>query len=120
MNVKNSFFICLIVLGLSSCRKNDQTNTLSGKFNEISPISDRSQLEFTKPNILIKSETGSPFRDSFKYDIVNNKIFLTPVWAKDIETSEFEFRIIDHSKFKIQNLYPSIPEYPQSYMIYNK
>jgi hypothetical protein len=120
MNVRNVFFICLIVSGLSSCNKDDPTITLSGRFNEISPISGRSQLQFTKHNILVKSETAGTYRDSFKYEIINNKIRLTPAWIEDGETFELEFWILDNSTFKIQNLYPDIPERPQSYMIYEK
>jgi hypothetical protein len=118
--MKNSFFICLIVLGLSSCKKDVQAITLSGKYVEISPKYGRSQLEFTKHNILIKTETGGTSRDSFKYEIINSKIRLTPTWAGERGTYEFEFWILNDAKIKIQNLYATIPEMPPGYMIYEK
>jgi hypothetical protein len=119
--MRTFLFIGLTILvGLYSCSKDEHTIILSGKFNEISPVSGRSQPEFIWDQILIKSETGSTFSDTFKYEIINDKIKLLPAWTENSQITEFDIEIIDNARFKIQNLYSSIPEAPQSYMIYEK
>ncbi len=113
-------FFILALVGFSSCNKDSQNITLSGIFNEVSPVNGRSQLDFLGGNILIKSETGSSYRDTFIYKITKNKIELTSRSAINSGTYEFNFDLINNSKFQIQNLYPSIPEGSISYMTYEK
>jgi hypothetical protein len=57
--------------------------------------------------------------DEFTFIFTDNSIELTPTWVNNT-TVELELQIIDDSKFKIENLYPSIPKNPKTYMIFEK
>jgi hypothetical protein len=119
--VKRIFFLgAILCIGLYSCQKENQRVTLNGQFKEVLPVNGRSQLEFIRGNIVIKSEPGSSFKDSFSYEIGNGKIKLKPVWTNRYSATEFDYKIIFNVTFEIQNLYPSIPEFPKSYMTYKK
>ena len=118
--IKTALITIIALVGFSACSKDQQTISLSGKFNEMSPIMGRSQLEFIDGNLLIKSETGSIYRDTFFYKIENDKIKLTSTSPVNSNSDEFYFELLNNSKFKIQNLYPSIPEVPLTYMTYQK
>lgn len=119
--MKRLFFAGLtIFIILSSCNKNEDKSILpNGLFTEKSPIENRSQIEFINGNLMIKSEVGSSFRDTFNYEIFNSKIKLTPAWT-NASSSEFTFKMINISRFEIENLYPSIPESPTIFMTFEK
>ncbi len=78
------------------------------------------QLEFVSGNIMIKTETGSAYKDSFRYQLSTGSITLTPVWTNQFSPSPFDFQIIDGNTIKIQSLISQIPEKPRSYMIFKK
>ena len=105
---------------LAACNKNSSTSTVSGLYIENSPINGRSQLNFINGNLVIKTETGSNYADTFRYSITTAKIILTPNWTTQYSAQEFDFTKIDDRSFKIQNLYPSIPENPKTYMIFKR
>lgn len=113
----------LILIGIySSCNNDDDNNntqTLSGIYTETSPLNGRSQLNFVGGNTVIKTEQGNSAEDEFTYELQNNIIKLTPTFGNPT-TTEFEIEIMDNSKFKIENLYPSIPEDPTTYMTFEK
>lgn len=110
----------LLVLPIVSCKKDTNKISVSGVYIESSPVAGRSQLNFIKNNLVIKSETGSSFRDSFMYEILVGKIKLTPLWSNQNFGQQFDFEKIDQNTIKIENLYPSIPEAPKSHMIFKK
>lgn len=110
-----------IIIILSSCNKNDDNIVLpAGLFTEISPVKNRSQLEFLNRNLMIKSEIGSSIKDTFYYEVINDKIKLTPAKINQYLSSELAFKMISISKFEIGNLYPSIPESPMTFMTFEK
>jgi len=113
--------IALFFLIFSSCKK-EKTSVFHGLYIEASPIAGRSQLNFINSNLVIKTETGSSTKDSFYYSFTadTSKIILTPAWTNDYSEQPFDFEKIDENSFRIQNLYPSIPELPKSYMIFKK
>lgn len=114
------FLIALIIISsFSSCKK-DNSNSIRGLYIENSPVSGRSRLNFINGSLVIKSESGSNYADTFRYSILLTKIVLTPYWTNQYPPQEFEFEKIDDNTIRIQNLYPSIPESPKSYMIYKK
>jgi hypothetical protein len=45
---------------------------------------------------------------------------LTPTWTTQYSGQQFDFEKIDDKTIKIENLYPSIPEAPKSYMTFKK
>ena len=110
----------VLLVGFSNCHKDETIITLSGKYIEVLPVNGRSQIEFVSGNLLIKSETGSISQDTFRYEITKTKIKLTPTWPVNSGTTEFYFELINNWKFKIQNLYPGIPEAPLAYMTFQK
>lgn len=110
-----------IIIIMSSCDKNDDNLILpAGLFTEETPVKNRSQLEFLDKNLMIKSEVGSSSRDTFYYEVINDKIKLMPAWTNQYLSTEFYFKMISISKFEIQNLYPSIPESPMTFMTFEK
>jgi len=111
----------IFILGLSlfiSCKKD--TISVSGLYTENTPVAGRSQLNFISNNVLVKIETGSNYKDSFRYSISPGKILLTPIGTTQYSGQEFDFEKIDDNTVKIENLYPSIPESAKSYMIFKK
>jgi hypothetical protein len=121
--MKNLKIIALLFLiGIySSCNNDDDNNTqtLSGIYSETSPASGRSQMNFINGNTVIKSEPNTSSEDEFTYEIIGNVIKLTPTLNNTI-TQEFEIEIMNNSKFKIENLYPSVGINPTTYMTFEK
>jgi hypothetical protein len=110
----------IFILSFVACKKDNSTNSLSGLYTEVSPMSGRSQLKFISGNLVIKTEPSSSYSDTFKYSVTLTKITLTPNWTTQYPPQEFDFEKIDDKTIKIENLYPSIPEAPKSYMTYKK
>lgn len=117
--MKQLLKVIFIISFFAACKKNI-SSSIRGLYIEESPVNGRSQLNFINWNLVIKSERGSNYADTFKYLVIPKKILLTPKWTNQSSTQEFDFEKIDESTIKIQNLYPSIPESPKSYMIYKK
>ena len=105
--------LCLVV----SCKK-DSASNVHGLYTE--SVAGRSQLNFISSNVLIRTETGSGYKDTFYYSFSNGKILLTPAWTNQYPAQEFDFAITDENSFQIENLYPSLPETPKSYMMFKK
>jgi hypothetical protein len=113
----------LVVVGLSfialaSCKK-EAGSSFNGRYREASPVPGRSQLEFISNNRVVKMETGSIYKDTFDYSFSADKILLKAVWA-NYPTQQFDFKKLDELSFQIENLYPAIPEDPETYMIFKK
>jgi len=112
----------LFLIGIySSCHddNDNDTQTLSGIYKETSPVSNRCQLNFIDGNTVVKSESDTTTEDEFTYQINANVIKLTPTWDNN-STQEFKIEIINNSKFKIENLYPSVGMNPTTYMTFEK
>ena len=110
----------LLTLGFVSCKKDKTSNSVSGIYTETTPVAGRSQLNFINSGLVVKTETGSNYKDTFSYSILPGKILLKAIWSSQYPAQEFEFEKIDNNTFKIQNLYPGIPEAPISYMTFKK
>jgi hypothetical protein len=107
-------------LAFFSCKKDDSVSIeLSGKYSETVPKIGRSQLEFITGHKVVKTETGSSYRDTLVYEISGGTMKLTPVWDNSYST-QLDIEIVTNSKFIIENLYPSIPEYEKVYMTFEK
>ncbi len=111
----------VFIIGLISCSKNDDNlQKITGVFIEVSPVSERTEIEFlTENKMIINKSPQNGTGDEFTFTIIGNSIQLIPTWDNS-SSSEFEFEIISDSKFKIENLYPDIPENPKTYMIFEK
>lgn len=121
--MKQLFVIAVLFFFIfSSCKKDKTPSDFHGLYIEASPIAGRSQLNFINSKLVIKTEPGSSYKDTFYYSFTadTTKIILTPSWTNEYSGQIFDFEKIDESSFKIENLYPSIPELPESYMIFKK
>ena len=110
----------VLVLTITSCKKEGDSGSIRGLYTESRPESGRSQLNFISKHLVVQTERGSSYADTFRYAFSSGKIELTPIWTDQASTYSFEFERIDANTFKIENLYPSIPEAPRSYMFYSK
>ena len=108
-----------IIILAASCKK-DKLPFNRGTYTETLPVPGRSQLNFINSKLVVKSESGSINKDTFTYSLSSGKILLTPVWTNQYAGQLFDFEQIDEVAFKIENLYPSIPEMPKSYMTFKK
>jgi len=111
----------IFLFGLISCnKKNESPTNLTGTFIETSPIKNRTQIKFLSENkVIINKSPQTGTGDEFTLKITDNSIKLTPTWDNS-SSVKLEFEIISDSKFQIENLYPSIPENPKTYMIFEK
>lgn len=109
-------FLCF----LSACSVDDSgRRNLYGVYSEISPFPGRTQLIFNEGNKVVKRQAGSNIEDEFRYYLQGNTIKLVPTWDASTQAI-LEFQLISNSKFEIENLYPSIPENPKVYMVFQK
>ena len=92
----------------------------NGLYTEISPVQGRSQLNFLKGNMVVKSEPGHLTADTFHYSLLPGKIVLTPAWTTQFSAQEFNFEKIDEHTISIQSLYPGIPEAGTHLMTYKR
>jgi hypothetical protein len=124
-----TFVICSCCVLWSACDKNDHSNrplkTLHGLYTETSPYAGRSQLDFISDKLVVRSEPGSVYRDTFMYTISDKKLALTIVTGRNNYqdgnyTFDADYQALSANEFKIQNLYPQIPENPESFMVYAK
>jgi hypothetical protein len=133
MNLKKNIllaFLLIIIALFASCKEeNNELPTVElelGYYKEISPIDGRSQITFIDKESLIRQEIfpsqGTP--QIIKYIIQNNEIILNgEIILTDtiINYSDtFYFRIINSTKFEIENLYPSLHSGAHTIMIYEK
>jgi hypothetical protein len=115
-----SFISLTILIILISCNKNDDKSDLpDGLFIEKSPVQDRTQLEFINGKLMIQSAVGSVYKDTFNFKISDGKIRLTNIGSNEYY-SDFHFMMINSSEIEIGNLYPGIPEAPETYMTFEK
>jgi hypothetical protein len=119
--MKRLLFVGLtILIILISCNKNeDKSNLPDGLFIERSPVQDRTQLEFIGENFMIQSAIGSVYKDTFIFKISDGKIRLRNIGSSEYY-SDFHFKMINSAEIEIGNLYPSIPEAPETYMTFEK
>jgi hypothetical protein len=115
-----NFILGLSVLFLISCKKDPNLISIKGLYTENTPVAGRSQLNFITDKLVVRSETGSNYKDTFSFSISPGKILLTPTWTTQYPGQQCDFEKIDDDTFKIENLYASIPESPKTYMIYKK
>lgn len=111
----------ILLFGIVSCNTNDDSDSsiLFGTYSEASPVNGRSQLEFISNYKVIKTESGTNVEDVYTYELQGNTIKLTPT-LDNSSTTEFEIEILHTSKFKIQNLFPSVGIHPITFMTFEK
>ena len=113
--MKKRLLVSVLILSLFSCDRDEKDVKLSGKYSEITPVANRTQIDFQSNNSLVIIKSGNS--DKFTYQIEGNKIKLRTDGGYN---GIFEFEKINTNEFKIENLYPSIPENPKTYMSFRK
>lgn len=115
--MKKILFIFIAIGIIFSCSNDDNYSEYNGTYTEITPVENRTLIKFTSSTDLtiIKSENSI---DNFKYEINGNSILLTH--ESQNQPQSFEFEKNSTNEFKIQNLYPDIPENGISYMTFKK
>lgn len=109
----------VLLLIFAACKKDNKAplSTLSGRYVEVSPWPKLTALNFVNESTVVKSENGVVLLlDTFHYTLSPGYITLTQKGT----SSKLEFSITDDSSFTIENLYPSIPENPKTYMEFKK
>lgn len=112
--------LCFLLLLACSSDDSDNVDALTGVYTETSPIQGRTQLIFTEGAKVTKHENGESLGDVYDYVIDDNGIWFTLTGSDTPVSTQFDFEIIDNFTFEIENLYPSIPEDPVTYMIFEK
>jgi len=114
------FFIATLPIGFISCQKADATFQPSGVYTEVSPWAGATQLNFIDGALVIRSDSGSYYKDTFLYNINGNSISLSIPWSSYNSGTSLYFHVRNANEFTIQNLNPSIPEAPIVYMTFKK
>lgn len=111
------FYYLIMALIICGCHNDDNYSEFNGTYTEITPVENRTLIKFTSSTdlIIIKPENSA---DNFKYEIKGNSIILTH--ASQNQSQSFEFEKISNIEFRIENLYPGIPENGISYMTFKK
>ncbi len=102
-------FLVLFLFCAISCDKDDSIEkTLPGEWIEVAPVSNRTTLIFSSQNRLTRID-GEGNEEDYIYEIKDDAIFLSLVSGQEGSTELF-FQKLDPGRFRIGNLYPSIPE----------
>lgn len=112
-------FLFLIFLALTSCSSDDLVEkSLPGEWIEVYPVSDRTILIFTSQNRLTRID-GEGNQEEYTYKIDGDAIILSLNDGQEGST-ELYFNKIEPGRFKIGNVYPSIPENEEVIMTFEK
>ena len=112
--------IFLLLCLASSCDKDDSLDLPAGVYTEVNPMPGRSALNFINSELLVRSEPGYATRDTFRFSLLGDKLWLIPAWSNQYSGTWFEFQRIDNNSFRVENMFPGIPEAPKSYITYKK
>jgi hypothetical protein len=112
-------FLVLVLFCSISCDKDDSIEkTLPGEWIEVEPVSDRTTLIFSSQNSLTRID-GEGNEENYNYEIKDDAIFLSLASGQE-GSSELFFQKLDPGRFRIGNLYPSIPEGEEVIMTFER
>jgi hypothetical protein len=101
--------VVLVLFCLISCDKDDSIEkTLPGEWIEVEPVSNRTTLIFSSENRLTRID-GEGNEENYIYEIKDDAILLS-LASGEVGSSELFFQKLDPGRFRIGNLYISIPE----------
>lgn len=115
--MKKLIFFFVIILGLTSCNREDNNSGYSGTYTEVIPFENRTKIIFNSDSKLTIIKDGNSL-DNFIYEITSDKIKLIHINSNT--TAEMKFQKKSKNKFEIENLYASIPEDKTVYMTFKK
>lgn len=109
----------MFLVSLISCGGDDVVeDRLVGEWVEVEPVNDRTTLIFSLENRLSRID-GEGNRENYIYRVEGDAIFLSLAEGQE-GSSELYFEKIDRRRFRIENLYPSIPENEAVYMVFER
>ncbi len=117
---KSTGIIFLLLCIAGSCDKDDSLDLPAGIYTETNPVPGRSALNFLNSELLVRLEPGYATSDTFRFSLLGDKLWLIPTWSDQYSGAWFEFHRIDKNSFRVENMYPGIPEAPKSYITYKK
>ncbi len=107
--------LSLLVLLVFSCERDEKSRFSNGTYTEVSPQAGRTKITFNSSSEV--SIVKSNVINNYKYRIEANKIRLS---TENGYSETFDFQIISDNEFKIENLYPDVPENPKVLMTFKK
>lgn len=112
-------FGLLVLLFVVSCKKDDSNESvgMQGTYTEVSPVAGRTQVIFSSSAGI--SIVQKNLKEDYTYEIVGNQIRLMLNGSNTV-VSTLYFESLSSSQFKIENIYPSIPETPVTYITFEK
>ncbi len=111
--------LVMILVTLTSCETDDLVEkNLRGEWIEVSPVTERTTLIFSSENKMSRID-GEGNREEYTYRIDGDSIFLSLTEGQEGST-ELYFNKLDPARFKIGNLYPSIPESEEVIMTFER
>lgn len=115
----NSGFILLLFLLTASCTKDlDDKRSILGTWIESAPVPDRTTLHFAEHNQLTRVDAEGN-AEEYIYRLEDNILYLSLASGQEGYT-ELIFDQINEDRFKVQNLYPSIPEAEPEFIIFDR
>jgi hypothetical protein len=113
--MKKILLLFIMIFAFNSCEREENITQPNGTYSEEIPIKGRTQINFKSANelIIVKSNNS----DGFNYIIEGNYIKLS---NNQGYSQNFEYVQINQNEFKIENLYPNVPENSKSYMNFRK
>ncbi|MDR0763068.1 MAG: hypothetical protein LBF01_01040 [Bacteroidales bacterium] len=111
--------ILLILAGMMIACGKEETQSLDlGMYVETYPTQGRTRINLIDGEKLVIIKDEGMQQDEFKYEIDGNTIKLIDIIYQ--VNIVLYFHRVSNTEFKIENLYPNIPEAPASYMIFKK
>lgn len=111
--------LLLPLLLFAGCTKDfDDELSHLGKWVEEAPVPERTRLFFRSPTNVVRIDSDGN-TEEYTYRIEGNTIYLQSE-ASEVGATPLFFEQINTHTLKIENLYPSIPEDPTSYMIFDR
>lgn len=111
--------LVLILLVAASCGGDDvPEESLAGEWIEVEPVEGRTILMFSSQNRVSRID-GEGNRENYVYRIEGDSIFLSLAEGQE-GSSELYFNKADVGWFRIGNLYPSIPENEEIFMVFER
>lgn len=104
---------------LTSCETDDLAEkNLRGEWIELSPVANRTTLIFSSENKVTRIDSEGN-QENYFYRIEGGSIFLSTSEGQEGGTALY-FDKVDPMRFRIGNLYPSIPEDEEVIMTFEK
>lgn len=121
MKTIKTFSLLIMVLGLlqTGCDREELVQrSLPGEWGEVFPEADRTILIFSDQNTMTRVDAMGN-SEEYTYELDKDSIHLKSI-SDTQGTTTLYFNKIEPGRFKIGNLYPSIPEAEPIHMLFEK